>query len=138
MNERTPLEQVADTLQFCKGQLLLCRQVLAKEQRGYEVWICLGNALSWIFDAESELTSIGVHFATVTPATDAGEVLPPRRVLFTDSDGRDYHIIERGDGSVCVYYTRFGNPAHYVVFDTLNTVRAEPESEPRTSNERST
>lgn len=52
-----------------------------------------------------------------------GDLLPlaPRRVLFTDSQGRDYHVIERGDGSISFYYTRFDSPAHFVLYDSLDT-----------------
>lgn len=38
--------------------------------------------------------------------------------MYTDKNGRTWHIMERDDGSICVYYTRSNYPAHFVVYDT--------------------
>lgn len=48
------------------------------------------------------------------------------QLLFTDTSGRTWYRLQREDGSTCVYYTRLDNPAHWVVFDDLDT---EPEYE---------
>lgn len=37
-----------------------------------------------------------------------------------DSKGREWHVFEREDGSVTVYYTRKGKAVYYVVYDSLN------------------
>lgn len=42
----------------------------------------------------------------------------PKRALVSSS--KKYHVLERDDGSVSVYYTIPGIPAHYVVWDSLN------------------
>lgn len=39
---------------------------------------------------------------------------------FTDSKKRTWHILEREDGSISVYYTTADSPAHNIVYDTLN------------------
>lgn len=39
---------------------------------------------------------------------------------FTDSKQRTWHILEREDGSVSIYYTTTDSPEHNVVYDTIN------------------
>lgn len=38
-----------------------------------------------------------------------------------DSNGRFWTVFERNDGSICVYWTRPGDPAQHVVYDTLDS-----------------
>ena len=38
-----------------------------------------------------------------------------------DSQGREWHVYEREDGSITVYYTRGQEPVHYVVWDSLDS-----------------
>ena len=38
----------------------------------------------------------------------------------TDSQGRTWHVMERDDGSICVYYTLPDTAVHFVVYDSLN------------------
>lgn len=45
-----------------------------------------------------------------------------------DSKGREWHVFEREDGSITVYYTRKGEAVHYVVFDSLNA--SQPSVQP--------
>lgn len=40
--------------------------------------------------------------------------------MFTDSNNRTWHIIERDDDSIVVYYTRPYVPVHFVVYDSLD------------------
>ena len=40
--------------------------------------------------------------------------------FFVDWQGREFHLMEREDGSVSIYYTQEGDPAHYVVWDSLD------------------
>lgn len=37
-----------------------------------------------------------------------------------DSQGRKWEVMEREDGSVVCYYTREGDSAHWVVWDSLD------------------
>ena len=37
-----------------------------------------------------------------------------------DSKGRFWTVFERVDGSICVYWTRPGDPAQHIVYDTLD------------------
>jgi hypothetical protein len=41
-------------------------------------------------------------------------------IPYPDSSGRTWHVFEREDNSVVIYYTKQDDPAHYVVFDTLD------------------
>ncbi len=38
----------------------------------------------------------------------------------SDSQGRYWTVFERSDRSICVYWTRQGDPAKHVVYDTLD------------------
>jgi desulfoferrodoxin (superoxide reductase-like protein) len=40
-----------------------------------------------------------------------------------DGNGRRWHVFEREDGSVTIYYTRPGTPAHFVVWDSLEAAQ---------------
>lgn len=41
----------------------------------------------------------------------------------TDSQGRTWHVLERDEGSIAIYYTRGNQDMQFVVYDTLNTAR---------------
>lgn len=58
--DRTRMEQVADTLDFCKAQLLLCREVLTKENRGFSAWSHIGLSLNSLMDALDDLERHGI------------------------------------------------------------------------------
>ena len=45
---------------------------------------------------------------------------PADRTLHTDRAGRRWHVLERGDGTVSIYYTRDGKTTHYVVYDDMD------------------
>ena len=36
-----------------------------------------------------------------------------------DFNGHTWHLMRREDGSICLYWTEDGNPAHNVVWDSL-------------------
>lgn len=36
-----------------------------------------------------------------------------------NTDNRIWHLMKRDDGSICLYWTEDGNPAHNVVWDSL-------------------
>ena len=42
------------------------------------------------------------------------------RCRMVDSQGRKWEVMEREDGSVVCYYTRAGDSAHWVVWDSLD------------------
>lgn len=46
--------------------------------------------------------------------------------MYTDRQGRTWHIMERDGGSICVYYTIPGAVAHFVVYDTLDSNERKP------------
>ena len=54
--------------------------------------------------------------------TNKTELLPETRStkLFTDAQGRSWHILQREGGSVCLYYTLEWEPVHFVNWDSLD------------------
>ena len=47
--------------------------------------------------------------------------------LYTDEGGRQWHIMQRGDGSICLYWTSAGiGWNHMVHFDTLDGTAITP------------
>ena len=46
--------------------------------------------------------------------------------MYTDKQNRTWHIMERDDGSICIYYTYSDLPCHFVVYDTDDPSERKP------------
>jgi hypothetical protein len=61
-----------------------------------------------------------VRFIGTACAGNVTTALHPKGNHMVDSQGRKWEVMEREDGSVVCYYTREGNPAHWVVWDSVD------------------
>lgn len=85
----------------------------------FPIWNDPGRPTLWVHigvtpEDQAENRAFAERVADLINRDDAGNYL-------TDSQGRTWHIMERDGGSISVYYTLPDSPAHYIVFDSLDT-----------------